>query len=206
MGSNKGWLLPLTGVAAVVLLIVAFVIQGESPTLDDDSSREIREFYVDNKDRLLLGAMLQALAVTFFVFFAAYLRRLVRAAEGERGMLSHVVFGGALVFAAGVTFDATLTFTMAESADELRPQSMAPLLALFETDFIPMVVGIQLLLLAVGLAAVRLATLPKWLGWIAVALAVVAVTPIGFVAFIGLGLWTIVTSVLLAMRARRDDT
>lgn len=203
MGSSKGWLVPLTGVAAVVLLIAGFAIQGESPTLGDDSAREIRDFYLDNKDQLMLGAALQALSLTFLVFFGAYLRRLVRSGEGERGMLSHVAFGGVLIFAAGGAFDATLTFTMAETAEDLRPPSMATLMALFENDFLPMAVGIQLLLLGVGLSAVRHATLPKWLGVIALLLAVVAVTPVGFAAFMGLGLWILVTSVLLAVRARR---
>jgi hypothetical protein len=40
-----------------------------------------------------------------------------------------------------------------------------------------------------------------WLGWIAIVLAVIALTPIGFAAFVCGGVWVAVTSVLLTMRA-----
>ena len=43
--------------------------------------------------------------------------------------------------------------------------------------------------------------LPKWLAGIALLLGVIAVTPIGFVAFIAMALWIPITSILLALRA-----
>ena len=52
----------------------------------------------------------------------------------------------------------------------------------------------------------RSGVLPKWLGWVAVVLAVVGLTPVGFVAFIGAGLLIAVISVILAMRGRRAPT
>ena len=80
------------------------------------------------------------------------------------------------------------------------------LVALFENDFIPLAVGLQLFLLGVGLAAWRLGVLPKWLAGIALVLGVVAVTPIGFVTFLAMALWIPITSILLALRARRGGT
>jgi len=203
MDANRGWLVPLTGIAGVVLLIAAFLTQGEPPSLGDDRAREFVEFYSDNKDQLLLGAALQGLAVTFLVFFFAYVRREISVAEGASGMLANVAFGGALIFAAGGAFDATLTFAMAEAAEDVRPQSLIALAALFENDFMPMAVGLQLFLLGVGLAAWRRAVLPKWLAGIALALGVIAVTPIGFVSFLAMVLWIPITAILLALRARR---
>ena len=62
--------------------------------------------------------------------------------------------------------------------------------------------GIFVFLLATGLSVVRGAgALPKWLGWVGILFAIIALTPIGFVAFIGLGLFTLVTSILLTVRA-----
>ncbi len=56
----------------------------------------------------------------------------------------------------------------------------------------------------------RTELLPKWLGWVAVALGVVAAIPshvlggvldhIGVVPVVGLGLWALIVSVLLARR------
>jgi len=203
MDADRGWLVPLTGIVGVVLLIVAFLVQGEPPSLGDDPAREFVTFYSDNKDQLMLGAALQGLAVTFLVFFFAHIRREISAAEGNRGMLANVAFGGAVIFAAGGAFDATLTFSMAETAEDVGPQSLLALSALFENDFIPMAVGLQLFLLGTGLAAWRLGVLPKWLAGIAVLLGVLAVTPIGFVSFLAMALWIPITAILLALRIRR---
>ena len=204
MGSNRGWLVPLTGVAGVVLLIVSFVVQGEPPDLGDEPARVIADHYVDNKDQAMLGAGLQALSMTLFVFFFAHVSRLIRVAEGDRGMLSRVAFGGGLIFAVAGAFDATLVFAMAETAEDVRPESIVTLLALYENDFAPLAVGLQVFLLGVGLASWRLRVLPKWLAGIALLMGVVAVTPIGFVAFLGMALWIPVTAILLAVRLRRE--
>ncbi len=206
MDANRGWLVPLTGIAGVVILIVGFFVQGEPPDLGDDRAREFVDFYSDNQDRLFLGAALQGVAVTFLVFFFAYVRRAISAAEGGRGMLANVAFGGAIIFAAGGAFDATLTFAMAETAEDIPPQSLLTLSALFENDFVPLAVGLQLFLLGVGLAGWRLGVLPKWLAGIALVLGVIAVTPIGFVSFIAMVLWIPITSILLALRAKRGGT
>ena len=206
MDANRGWLVPLTGIAGVVLLIVGFIVQGEPPSLGDDRAREFVEFYTDNKDQLMLGAALQGVAVTFFVFFFAYVRREIATAEGGRGMLAQVAFGGGLIFAAGGAFDATLTFAMAEAAEDVSPQSLLALMALFENDFIPLAVGLQLFLLGTGLAAWRLGVLPKWLAVITLVLGIIAVTPIGFASFLAMALWIPITAILLALRARGGGT
>jgi len=74
--------------------------------------------------------------------------------------------------------------------------------ALWDNDFIPLALGTEVFLISTGLSIVRHAALPKWLGWVALVLAVVGFTPIGFVAFGGAGLWIAVVSVMLAVRAR----
>ena len=62
--------------------------------------------------------------------------------------------------------------------------------------------GIQIFLLAAGISLVRHGALPRWLGWIAIVLAIVAATPLGFLSFIGSGLLVGVISVMLALRER----
>jgi hypothetical protein len=44
--------------------------------------------------------------------------------------------------------------------------------------------------------------LPKWIGWVMILFAVVALTPIGFVSFIATAILILVISLLLAARAR----
>ena len=79
---------------------------------------------------------------------------------------------------------------------------MQALQALWDNDFLPILFGIVLLLIGAGLSVVRFGGLPKWLGWVAIVLAVAGATPIGFVAFLGGALWVLIVSILLSVRAR----
>lgn len=201
--TDRGWLVPLTGAAFVVLVIVGFIVGGEPPSIDDDSAAEITEFYKDNKDSVMFGSGIAVVASTLFVFFGAYLRRALSTVEGENGMLPAIAFAGTVVFAIGVAIDGTISFALADSADDISPQAVESLSALWNNDFLPLALGLQLLFLATGLSLVRHAgVLPKWLGWVALLLGVVAVTPVGFVAFMAGGVWVLIASVMLALRAR----
>ena len=106
---NREWLAPLTGVAFVVVVIISFVLAGEPPDADEPAA-EIVEHYVDNKDSIEVGAFLGALAGTLLVFFFAYVRKVLRAAEGEGGVLSAVVLIGAAIVALGAAIDSTISF------------------------------------------------------------------------------------------------
>ena len=198
---NREWLAPLTGVLFVALVIVGFIVGGEPPSADDPA-QEIVDFYVDNKDSVMIGAGLIGIAATLFVFFGGYLRKVLRAAEGEGGVLSAVSFAGVIIFAAGVAIDATLSFGMAESAEDIDPVGVQTIQAIWDNDFVPFAVGLQVFLLSTGISVVRHGALPQWLGWIAIVLGVIAATPIGFAAFMGSAVWVLIVSVMLAMRAR----
>ena len=73
---------PLTGVAFIVVAIIAFAIGGEPPEADQPV-REIVSHYVDNKDSIQVSSALAALAGVLLVFFAGYLRKVLQAAEGS---------------------------------------------------------------------------------------------------------------------------
>jgi len=202
MDRDRSWLAPLTGLAFVVLAVVAFAVSGEPPDATEDSAREIVNFYGDNKDAQFLGAILAAIAGTLFVFFGGYLRRVLSDAEGAGGFLAAVAFAGTIIFAAGLAIDGTITLTLAETADDIDPTAVQALGALYNYDFLPFAMGNQVFMLATGISVVRHGALPKWIGWIAILLGVLAVTPIGFFAFIGTGILVAIISVMLAMRAR----
>ena len=52
---------------------------------------------------------------------------MIRALEGDRGLLCHASPSPVrLIFAAGGAFDATLTFTMAETADDIARHRCRP--------------------------------------------------------------------------------
>jgi hypothetical protein len=202
---KDSWLAPLTGLAFVVLAIVAFAIGGEPPDPTEEGAREIVDFYVDNEDAQMVSAALAGIAGTLFVFFGGYLRRVLRDAEGEDGVLSAVAFAGSIVFAVGIAIDGTITFALAETADDIRPSAVQALSALWSNDFLPFAVGLQIFLLASGISVVRHGALPKWIGWVAIALAVIAVTPIGFASFLGAGILIAIVSVVLTLRVRAAE-
>jgi hypothetical protein len=134
------------------------------------------------------------------VFFGAYLRSVLSAAEGPGGMLSALTLVGTAVIAVGFAIDVTISLALAEAVEDIEPAAVQALQALWDNDFVPILLGLLLFLIATGLSILRHGALPKWLGWVALALAVIGFTPIGFAAFIGAGLWIAIVSVMLAVR------
>jgi hypothetical protein len=191
----------LTGIAFVVVAIVGAIIAGEPPGADNPA-QEIIDHYTDKKTEIQIGTLVGMAAAVLLVFFGAYLRSVLRAAEGPGGMLSALTLIGATIVAVGLAIDLTISFALAERVDDIEPAAVQALQALWDNDFVPFAVGTLIFLISTGLSIVLYGALPKWLGWIALALAVVGFTPIGFIAFIGAGLWIVVASVLLMLRAR----
>ena len=201
MNGSKGWMVPLTGAAFIVVAIIGFIVGGE-PKDASHPAREIVDWYVDNKDSVEISAFIGVAATVLLVFFGAYLRNVLRTAAGGADMLSLVSFIGMVVVAVGFSIDATISIALAERADDIDPIAVQSLQALWDNDFVPIALGILLFLWATGISVVRSGALPKWIGWIMILLGVVALTPIGFVSFIGTAVLILVISILLAVRAR----
>ncbi len=203
---NKDRLLPLTGVLFVVLLITSFVISGEPPDAGEPV-QDIIEHYVDNDDAIWASTIVGGLAVLSLLFFGAYLRKLFAAAEPPgHGLLSPLVLAGAVIMAVGAGIDMTISVALVEAVEDIDPAAVQALQALWDNDFMPIAIGIVVLLLSCGLSIVKYGALPKWLGWLAIVIAVVGMTPVGFFAFPAGGIWVIITSILLAVRAGRPAT
>lgn len=201
MNRGKEWLVPLTGVAFVVVAVVSVLIGGE-PTSADKPATEIVDFYVDNKSSIQVAAAVGLAATALLVFFGGYLRGVLRAGAGEGEMLSLISFVGLVIVAVGLSIDGTISFALAERADDVDPIAVQSLQALWDNDFLPMALGVLIFLWATGLSVVRSGVLPKWIGWVMLALGVLGVTPLGFVSAIGAAVLVLVISVLLSVRAR----
>jgi hypothetical protein len=198
---SREWWAPLTGVAFGVVAIVGFIITGEPPSADDPV-QEIVDHYSDNKTSIQIGSFVGVAALVLLVFFGAYLRSLLSAAERPGGILSALTLVGTAVIAVGLTIDTTISIALAETVDDIEPAAVQALQALWDNDFVPIALGVELFLISTGISIVRHAALPKWLGWVALVLAVIGFTPIGFVAFAGMAIWIVSVSVMLTMRAR----
>ncbi len=187
----------LTGAVFAILLVVSFVVSGETPGVDD-SAQEVVSFYSDNEAQVLIAAILSGLSAVFFLFFVGSLGSVLRSAEGATAGLSAVALAGGVVAAVGVLIFAGLMFTLGDAADTLEPAAIQTLNALNADFFFPLAGGLATLLFATGLVAVRRRALPGWLGWAALVIAVATFTPLGFFAFLASIAWVLVASLVLA--------
>ncbi len=205
MDRSKEWLVPLTGVAFIVVGIVGFLIGGE-PKSADEPVNEVVDFYLDNKDSVQIGAIFGVAAGVILIFFGAYLRKVLRAAAGEGEILSLVSFIGLVLVALGFAIDGTIAFSLAEAADDIDPIAVQSLQALWDNDFLPIMLGVLAFLWATGISVIRSGALPKWLGWLMIVLGIAGVTPLGFASFLGAAILVPVIGILLSLRARSAPT
>lgn len=192
---------PLTGLAFFVVVVIGFVVGG-SPATADKPVEEIVNFYLDNKGAVQIGAVLAVLAGLLLIIFGAYLRRVLEAAADEEDVFPLVAFAGLLTVAIGFAIDATISFTAAETAGDLDPVGVQTLQAIYDNDFLPIVLGVAAFLWGTGLSALKSGVLPKWLAGLMILLGVIAFTPVGFISAIGAALLVLALSIMLTMRGR----
>lgn len=195
---------PLTGILFVLLAIAAFLVSGETPGTDD-SRQEIVSFYLDNDTELVISSLLLALASVALLFFLATLRRALRAAAGDEGGLSTVALLGGLMIVVGASIFAGIGFTLGDAADDLPASAIMTLNALNSDLFFPVAVGTAAFNLGLALAVLRHGGLPRPLGWLALVIGIVGLTPVGFFAFLATGIVIIWASVALAQRAAAPE-
>lgn len=189
-------LAPLTGIVFVVLIVISFIVGGEPPD-SDDSTEEVVRFWTENDGEQVASAAIAGWAAVFLVWFGGSVRAALRRAEGEPARLSAIAFGGFLVLALGILAFSGFQFAAGETAGDV-PDEVTQTLSVLNSDFfIPLAAGNVIALLATGIATVRYGALPRWLGWVAIVLGIVSLTPVGFFAFIAAGLWVLIVSVLL---------
>jgi hypothetical protein len=197
---NGKKLAPLSGVLGVALVIASFALGGDSPD-QNAGAAEVVSYYTKHNDKLMAAAALLALGAFFLLVFTTTVAGTLRRASGETGGSSAVSFAGGVILAVGITLFAGVTFSLADTVEHLEPGGAQILNVLADDLFMPLTIGNAAFLLGSGIGVIKTKVLPVWLGWVAVVLGVVALTPGGFFAFMLLGLWTLIVSVLLYRRA-----
>lgn len=187
----------------MVLLVIGFVVGGESPD-SDAPRREVVEYWTDHDTQNTIGSAIEATAAVALLFFSATLYRSTKS-WGDDATLPAAAFAGGIVAAAGVGVDAAIRFTAADVADKVDPATLQTLSIMWADFFFPMVVGLATLILATSILGWRSRALPVWLAVIGILLAIAFVTPIGFAAFLLSAVWMIVLSVMLWRRGARAD-
>ena len=193
---------PLGAILGIALVLVSFVVHGKWASTEE-SAQEIADLYVQNQDRVFMGSWLGVLGALSMLVFGMCMSQRVRD-TGEQ-LLGMLVAGATLIAVAGMAVDSTLRAGLSIQADNMSPEAMKTMHAIWDAFFWPMHAGMATLVLAIGLAALSSGLLPKWLGWIGVVAFVVAMIPAPtmFAGIILSLLFMVITSLMMTFGGSR---
>lgn len=190
---------PVTGVVFGVLFLVGFFVGTSTPDSDATAQHAVSSFSSNRThDRVSLFVIVYA--TIFALFFAAALRSYLKARSPGDGLIT-LGYSGMVIYVVGALTVLGMEFAATDVPAKISPAAEQALNVLQNDIFFALLVGSGVFLIGNGLAIVATAALPKWLGWIAVPLAIISVTPLGwFVAIFALPIWAVIVSVLMFMR------
>jgi hypothetical protein len=198
---------PAAGIVFVVVVIVATIVQG-SPPMIDDAPKEFGDYFADNDARIRWAQFINAMAVIPFLWWLGSLWPTLRRAEGGVPRLTVAATLGSVLAGTCVVIGSAVMSTAAFA--RLDPVSLKVFSTLSFTFFAAGAGGVATLVLASSVIILRSGALPAWIGWlgllnglvwIAAGLALVstrdAVTFIGFPAFLLWLVWIIAVSLTM---------
>lgn len=210
MGTKR--VLPLSGVVAVVLIFAGLGAAGSTPNGEASVAKVVAYYGKHGTAQTVSGVLLSLGTLLFLIFSATFVARL-RCAQSVPPGASALCLLGAGVLVVGLTIYAGLAISMADVAGHIDSSALQALnvLAGGAVFVFLLTIGTSAFLLGAAAAVLTTAVLPRWLGWLAITLAIVGAIPshvlggtldhIGLVAFVGLGVWTVIAGILLTVRA-----
>ena len=195
----RRWL-PLTGIAFVVVVVLAVLLSGSTPGTDDAASK-VASFYNEHQNREVVASFLLAASAPFLVIFTCVAAQRWGGGEGGGARVWPLVFiGGSVLLGAIILVLATVHFALADGADNGVAPGGLQALNLLDNNFwvgANAALGVMMLGAAGTLLLMRLRG-ARWLGWIALLLGVLLFIPFAdFFALLASLLWILVVSVML---------
>jgi hypothetical protein len=191
---------PVTGVLFVGLALATILI-GSNNTPDSNwSGARVIAFYEAHRHDQRISDVLGAAAFMFLVFFAASLRGYLRRANAAEGASTLALVGAAL-FTVGFVLTTGFDYALADVPSHLAPAAAQALNVADNDVWFLIPVGGCIFSIANGVAILRGAPLPNWLGWVAIVIGVAAFTPALFFALFVLLAWILVVSALIYLRS-----
>ncbi len=198
--ADRLWrLMPLSGIVAVVLQVVGYLIGGWSGYRPRGA--DAAAIFSADPGRIELGALIGGFfSLVFLVAFVGSVAGDIRRRAGDERLASIALGGGLTVVVAlaiGYRFLNAAAF-QAAGAEGISGEMAAVMFRLYTSSFAGFVsFGLAALMGATGLAALRGSLLPAWLAWTSLISAVGLLTPLHG-PFEGLALgWIVVVSILL---------
>ena len=187
---------PLGAILGIILVLVSFAVHGRWASTEE-SAQEIADLYVQNQDRVFMGSWVAILGGLCMLVFGMCMSQRVR--DTGQQLLGMLVAGATLIAVTGLAVDSALRAGLSIQADNMSPEAMKTMHAIWDAFFWPMHAGMATLVLAIGLAALGSGLLPKWLGWVGVVAFVVAMIPAPtmFAGIILSLLFMVITSVMV---------
>jgi hypothetical protein len=197
--------LPLSGAAAVVLVVVSFAGLGSDTPGAEDSAAKISAYYNSNEVREMLAAFVLAASAPFFVIFGVWLATSLWPATGASRPIWHSVLGvGGGLAAGGFMVAALIHVALAQTANYsgVSGGALQALAGLDENSWVAFNAGLGVMMLGAAGAVLASRAHPV-LGWIALVAGIALFIPFAdFFALIVSGLWIIWTSIALFRRGR----
>lgn len=198
----RAWVPVLTGVAFAVVTVIAFVVLGHatsSPKIGAPAAK-IAAFYTTHHSDEQLAAYLLAVSAALLAAFAVACRTRLATPSATWAPL---FLGGGMVASASFLLAGTVHLALTESASHrLSPTTLQTLNALDINTGLAFTGGVAIMLLgAAATLSTRSDTL-RVLGWAALPLAVINLTPVGVGAFPLTAIWIIATGTLVTRRPR----
>ena len=194
---------PLSGLVFGVLLALTIFVGGSTPDANASAAKVVA-FYTKHHGAQSATAYFLAYGALFALIFAASLwGRLRREATSQALLATGLVGGGVLAVGLGIV--SAVGLAIVAEPGKISPAAEQSINVLSNQDFIPIFVGAVAFMIANGIAIAQTAALPRWLGWVAILIGVVAAIPvIGFFALLAMIVWFAIVGILLCVRA--EDT
>jgi hypothetical protein len=195
---------PLAGVLSVAFFVIGvFVLESGDTPGDEATGAETAAYLADNLERLAIGAILWGVGVIALIWFLDGLRTHILPASDQLARLTYGFgYAAALFILASAMPDVAGALASDNLDRALDPGAAEAFDNMGDGFFIAAELMLAGFFSAFGLAAIRGRAFPTWLGWISLALAIVAVIlPIGWaVVIFAFPLWILVVSALLWMQ------
>jgi|HubBroStandDraft_6_1064221.scaffolds.fasta_scaffold13396_3 hypothetical protein len=190
------------------VLFVAFVVASvfvTNPPASDASPISILHYYRTHKNQVSISAVLIPPAVVFGLIWFSYLRSWLQRRDVDHrwGTIS---FAGGILFAATGGVAGGALAALGDSPDHLTLSS-AQTLNYLQNDMPAILASMAFGVMAIsaGIAMLRSAVLPRWLGWVSLILGILGVVPIGdFFALPAIGVWTLIVAGVVYFRTDPD--
>jgi hypothetical protein len=189
---------PLTGVLAVGLWVIGVALS-ESVQPAGDSPENVLSNFQENGGTILAGGFIFQLGCLFFIWFLGTLWARLRWAEGGTGRLATTAFGGGLATAVFLLLAPGADMAGALNNEEIAA-STAEAVRVVEDVFVSgAALSASVVVTAVALVTILTGALPRWVGWVSLALALWLLIPfVGWAGLLfGFPLWVLLVSFYL---------